>query len=572
MFSNQFGTFNGGGLGLSLDTGLGNFGTQQSPSLQNYDFGLPSMNPSFTQAQSQAGNQTIEIRKLYLGLTRPQRDQWRRSYDVLVTGHEIGCIQEKVEQYGLDTFRPDAIGGMLSEGLNFIKHAGTPEAQVGIDNGWEVERFRFTMVVDVYRNGKFNRTEFISGYTDSASVMNAGLISTVTVDPNMVFTINHVTEARMRNVDNHGQPIPMVSRTHAVVRNPGFGGIGQMTNDNLYMTRPSDILRAVDKVQVYNGMQEAMSFGDFTGGTYQDLDSTLTGMPMCSNDTNLLLPTFASRTLKGLYESSVSQIDPINMDNVGSGSMAANRVQDTPFSTCGFVHVMNRLLANGVGTTAQFTFADLLRLDRTIDDRTEVFGRSYESGAISIPDGRSVETIGSAHTISIHATSIAQTTLSLMAMAGVATLAYNANNRRTGDIEVTIQACDGMDYDGMLFQRLEVLKSRLVMECLSMVGSSNGNYVPFEVDVFSDSFNDVFIQLSWDNEHRDYLVPAFASSAMTPVVTKDMNKLIGMAEAINDVVTHCKPLLNPSAHSTDVHDIWAAGNGETRVGGLAGEY
>lgn len=563
-----FGGFGGfsGNAGFDSNAGFGGFDNLQANiPLQNYNFGAAPVSTNLS------GAITIEIRKVYMGLTRPQANQFRRSYDVVLDGTGLNAIQNEVERRGAGAFDPANIGNLMAKGADFIRHSGTPDHAVDIDNGWETERFRFTIVVDVFRNGKFNKTEFISGSTDYTGVTNMGMVSSVAVDPQMVFTINHVTEALVRQMDNLGRPVPMVSRSNGVVRNTGFAGLGNNGN-NLYMTRPSDVLRAVDKVELYRGMQEAANFGDFSAtSTYQDLDSMLTSVPMCSSDTNLLIPTFASRTLKGLYENSLSSIDPMNMDGMGAGSMASARIADAAFSTSSFVHVMNRHLANGVATTAQFTYGDLLRLDPTVDDRADIFGRSYETGAIVIPDGRQVCSLGDAETIAMHATSISHTTLALMSLAGVATLAYNANNTMTGQSEVTIQACDGIDTDGMLFQRLENLKGRLIMECLNIVGrSENNDVIQYDVDVFADAFNDVYIQLTWDGIRRDYVVPAFASSSLAPVVTKSLDNLTGMAEAINQVVDVCKSVLIPNSHS-DIHDISIQGNG-SRFGGLAGEY
>lgn len=567
---NNFGNFNNGsnfsgsnfGGGFAApDTSFGDFGNQNMLQ-QSYNFGLT---PSTTDAQ---GAITIEIRKVYMGATRPQADQFRRSYDVVLDGNGLNAIQEEVAQAGASAFDTVNMGSLMAKGADFIRHSGTADHAVGIENGWDQERFRFTMVVDVFRNGKFKKTEFISGSTDHLGASNVGLISTVSVDPQMLFTINHVTEAQMRQTDSMGRPISLVSRSNGVVRNSGFDGLG--SHENMYMTRPSDVLRAVDKVSLYRGMKDAASFeSDDPTHTFQDLDSMLTKVPMCSADTNLLIPTFASRTLKGLYENSLNAFDPMNMDNQGPGAMAGHRVADTAFSSSSFVHVMNRLLANGVTTTAQFTYSDLLRLDPTIDDRADIFGRSYETGSIVIPDGRQVCSMGAAETIAVHATSISHTTLALMSLSGVATLAYNANNLKTGQTEVVIQACDGMDHDGMLFQRLEALKTRLMLECLNIV--SMNDEITYELDVFADAFNDVYIQFTWDGVRRDYVIPAFASSSLSPLVTNSLSRLTGMAEAIDQVVDTCRSLLNPGGYNNN-NDVAIQGNGEGRFAGLAGDY
>jgi hypothetical protein len=567
--NNNFGGNNFGSLDGGFDGGFGGgdgFGGQPQQSIlqQTYDFGLPSAKTD------QAGAHSIIVRKLYLGLTRPQNQQHRRSFDVVLDGTGHQAIQEEVDRYGQKAFDPTNISKLMAKGADFIRYSGTPEADVGIDNGWETERFRFSMWVDVYRNGVFQRTEFISGYTDEASVLNAGMISSVSVNPEMVFTINHVTEARFRQMDSMGNPLTMVSRAHSVVRNQSFNGLGAF-NQQMYLTRPSDVLRAVDKVDMYRGMQEAAGMGVAAAMTYQDLDSTLTNVPVLSGDTNQLIPTFMSRTMSSLYQNSLSTFDPMNMDNTSAGSLASERIKDTPFSNSGFVHVINRRSGNGTNTTAQFTYGELLRLDPTIDDRTDVFGKSYETGVISIPNGNSfgIDTMGEAIPAAIHATAVAQTTLALMSMSGIATLAYHASNSQTGIPEVVFQACDGMDQDGLLGHRLEALKGRLIIECLNLLCVHQET---FEIDVFADAFNDVYIQIYHDGVRRNYVVPAFASSSFAPVVTEKLDNLVGMAEAIHDVVDTCKQILNPGLHKSNDLSMAVIGNGDTRIGGLAGDY
>lgn len=566
MFNNNFGNLSGNSFADNSDIGGLGSNNQLNFSNQNllqskYEFGAAPLSNDSRDAIS------IEVRKVYLGATRPQAQQQRRTYDVTLTGTGQAAIENAVDRYGLEAFAPNRIGDMLAKGANFISHSGTPDDKVDIDNGWESSRFRFTMVVDVFRAGQFQRTEFISGYTNHDGVTNMGMTS-VHVDPNMVFTINHVTEARARHMDAYGRPVPMISRSNAVVRNSNFIGMGHNGN-NQYLTRPSDVLRAVDKVQIYQGMEKAAGLGDTMAPQYQDLDSMLTHVPMMSADTNLLIPTFSSRTFKGLLDHSLNKFDPMNMDGQGSGSMAAMNMQDTAFTSSGLVHVMNRIRANGVGTTAQFTYGDLIYLDPTIDARTDVFGMAYTEGAISIPDGRSVAAIGDAEKIAVHATSIAQTTLALMSLAGVATLAYTATNMETGDIEVTLQACDGLDTDGMLANRLENLKMRLKSECLNIVAVEGAQ---FTVDVFCDAFNDAFIKLYWEGVSRDYVIPSYASSSLAPIVTKDLGRLVGMAEAIDQVVDVCKRIVSPNGGNETQYDLTVRGNGEQRYAGLAGDF
>lgn len=552
-----------------LDQNGGNFSNNNNSFGQNlsqglieqpYDFGLPNKD------SPTAGAQTMQIRKLYMGLTRPQQIQHRRTYDVYLDGVGHNALSEKIDRYGQDAFTQANLSSVMAS-ADIIKPSGSAEASVGIEGGWDKDRYTFMLVADIFRNGKFQRTEFISGYTDYAGAMNTDLISTVSIDPDMVFTINHISEANMRQQDQMGRPIPMISQTNSVLTNPDYTSFSNNKED-LYMMRPSDILRSVDKVDMHRGMLETSRTAGMTGMSYRDLDSTLTQMPMMSNDTSSLIPTFTGRILNGLYATKLEPFDPLNMDQSGTGAVASQRIADVPFSKNGFVFIMQRMTGNGVQTTSRFTFNDLLRLDASIDDRTAVFGRSYESGQISFPDGRNCAVMGAAETVAVHATMISHSTLALMAMAGITTIGFNANNH-SGRTEITWQAVEGMDYDGKLAMRMEAFRARLQQECLAIV--SKDDEITYQVDVFASALNDVFIQFRWDGDYREYVFPAFASAVTLPIVTKDLSRLTDLAQSVDDIVGM---LATKQQDYTNTHgsSMFASGNGDSRVGGLSGDY
>ena len=76
-----------------------------------------------------------------------------------------------------------------------------------------------------------------------------------------------------------------------------------------------------------------------------------------------------------------------------------------------------------------------------------------------------------------------------------------------------------------------------------------------------------------DGEYKAYVVPAFASSSLAPVVTNDLNRLVGMAEAIDQVIDTCKTIIHPGNHGNTFDSIIGGnGNDGGRIGGLAGDY
>lgn len=507
----------------------------------------------------QAGVSTIIIRKMFMGLTRGQLQQYRRSYDVFVDGTTMQNISDNVDRLGSAALNASNMADLMATS-NVIKLSGQAEAAVGISSSWDNDRYMFMMIVDNYRNGKFIRTEFVSGYTDTANVSNLAMCANAIIDPSMQFTINHVSTATRRSTDAMGNPISMIGATASVLTNPNYSDFANTASD-LYTMRPGDILKTVDKVDMHRGVAEMTKMtGVNYSESYRDVDATLSRLPMTASDTCGLLPTFTSRIVSGLHSNRLSEHDPMNMDNAGTGQMASIRTAEQPFNQIGFAFVMNRAIANGVTVTSRFTFADLMRLDPTIDDRVSLFGRSYESGVIAFPNANNTDSMGSANSIAMHATHIAQSLLSLMSIAGVVTIGINANNN-SGLPEVTIQVVEGMDSDGNLSNRLSVLKSRLISECLNMV--SENNMIHYSLDVFASAINDMFIKLQWNGDKTEMLYPCFGSAVTLPIVTNDVSRLTDVASKMNDIVNILKP-------NTGDEEVFSNGSGSGSQGYFPG--
>lgn len=534
---------------------------QQSLIQTSYEFGTPMGQQESNDAQS------MRIRKVYMGLTRPQLDQHRRSYDVMMTGDGFNAMQEKIDRYGVDAFSTKNVSNVLSTS-DIIKPSGQAEAPANIDNGWRANRYAFILVADIYRNGRFTRTEYIKGYTDNDNTAATGFGMDVAIAPDMVFTINHISSARIQANATGDKMIPMISGSNSVMINSNYSSFSN-TNENLYLMRPSDVLRGVDKVEMHKGMVEAAKFGaPGTGITYCDLDSTLTHVPMMSADTNNLIPTFTGRILNGLYRSKLNPMDPMNMDGTAGGDTASILMQDDPFSKHGFVNLMNRVTGNYVSTTGRFSYSDLLSLDPTIDDRVSVFGRSYETGTISFPSATNCALMGATESIAVAGTMVAHTTLSLMAMAGVTTLGFNANNHG-GSTHITWQALEGMDYDGQLAMRMEHLKVRLIVECLNIISIDDKQL--YNIDIFADAINDLFIKIRIENEYREYIFPSFGHAGTLPTVTNDISRLTDVSTQVDQIVGMLSD--RQSDHSAQFgNNVFAAGNGDARIGGMSGSF
>lgn len=521
------------GLDAMDNTPLG--GLFDNVGSDDLEFGLPDM-------KNDQQGLSISIRKVYLGDTRRQAQQHRRNFNAFVDGETYDSIQEAVARRPDTLINPEAFSEFLTENSPIIRYNSTTEGKVNIANGWDTPRFRFTLVVDVYRGGHYQRTEFVSGYTDYDGVNNRALANSVTIDPHLLFTINQVTYAGSMRTNVGGAEIPLITESHQVLRHSGFRGIN---GPQLMTMRPTDMVGAYRRLPIYKGFSRAEELGAEDDATsYRDITNAIGGRPVMSRSDNLLIPTFTTRVVRALTQGNTDMNDGINPDEPyglphASRKMVADRIQEAVYSGSNFVHVVNRKLGNGITNTGEFTFGDLLMLDPTVDDRTLVFGLTFDRSqdGLYIPDGSEVDDIGQATNCAIAATALSNSLVQLMSKAGVQMISIHIDNL-TGIDEAIVQACVGMDYDHQLASRLEMLKHRMITEAIPVIKPDPLSI--YEVDILADAFNDVFIEIRLDGERDQFLIPAYASSSFAPILTEDRGTIIGMAEAIDRVVDACE--------------------------------
>lgn len=532
-FGNGFGNgFNAGGFGGFEQAPAGFDAQGFNAGMSGMDFGVSPMMP-----QTSHGMQTITIRKAYLTMTRRYNNQWRRNYELTATGQTYNSIADAVSQNGGLGLTNEAISGLMADqatmGPSLFSYMGSPEAPVGIENGWDNQRFRFVLVVDVFMNGKYRKTEFISGYTDEPAMTNMAMENSRSVSPNMLFVINNVTEATVnRHHTASGiNEFSKISSTNAVIRNENWS---LNNNGNLWVMRPEDVLGTIDKLPLLDGMAQASALGETP--TFSDLDTTVSGIPKMSARSSDMVTTYASRMINGMITSRIGDTDLMNEDGVGVGGFAATKMRDKVLSRGAFSYVMSSQIGANTSSTGTFTYGDLLRLDPTIDSRLTVFTKAYDDNpALYVPDGNTVSDIADASEHCVAATMISNSIMSLMSQAGITLMVYEASNE-FGEFSV-VPAFDGMDTDGLLANRVEALKTRMQNEVLNIV-TLNGN-LSYNVSIIADVFNDVFVKLRLDGEERHYVVPAFSSSHIAPLVTNDQTRLVDFARSMSELVDSC---------------------------------
>jgi hypothetical protein len=389
----------------------------------SFDLNIGGFDQAKTEAAGNALNK-IQIRTLHLHATKPQRNQHRRGYTVYADGNTINAVKNAVDEKGIQGINASTMSNIMSDATigngGLVRYNGTPEAQIGIENGWETRRFRFVMLVDVYRRDKFWRTEIISGYTDEQGVLNGDMTSSRSIYPNMTFIINSVLEAQVRNhYSNYGsmsKSSVSIMAANNVLRNDAWNGISSKTQ--LYTMRPEDVFEVSNQLPILQGMREAESFGA-APTTYMTTGTVLANTPRLSSRHSDLVPTYATRVIGGLLRNQLPDESPMSYDGMSAAASAAANNKESIWSQNMFGYIMGQK-GSGVFHTGTFTYGDLMRLDATVDDRTTVMTNAYEQmgSMLQVPDGTAADTVSAGTELAIAATMIANTTMSLMSIAG----------------------------------------------------------------------------------------------------------------------------------------------------------
>lgn len=506
----------------------------------------------------EVGATKIVVRSVALGATRPQSQQYRRGYDVFADGQTVASICDRIlgssNIHGAIT--PLSMADMLSDpmhngGKGVVQYAGGTEASVNIENGWGTDRYRFVIVVDIHRAGRHTQTEIVSGYTDYQAINNAALPNSRSISPQMKFIVNNVSSAAVQTmIGVPGAANQAVMRSSdSVIRNTDY--TGPNVNSQQYMTRPMDVAQTCSKLPMYEGLKQASNgfapAGSFAAGALLDIDTVLGANAKMARTVSNLPSTYSSRLVNGLLSHALPEDDPMKVDGVSAAAVAAAQMREHNFSSQNFINAIRARTRGSILNDATFTYADLLSLDPTIDSRCHVYtkARSMSDNALYVPDGSSVANIAESTPSGMAATMVAQGLAGIMMTAGISLIHLVATNY-SGETVVRPTAFDGLDSDGQLHHRVAMLCTRLQLEVFNVI-TMNNQAGSFMADILADGFNDIYVSMTLNGQKTDFVFPTFASSATSPMVTSDQNKLQSLAKGIQNVVDHVKSFNNTKA-------------------------
>jgi hypothetical protein len=452
--------------------------------------------------------QGIKITKFLLHETGSYNPQFRRPYEVAVTGTAFNIVKERLA--GSNSYVAGAMGGISTD---FIRPSIETEKQLNIDNGWDSRRLRFMLELEYnwYTGGAVK--EIVMGYTNHNGIGLSG-----SIDPNMTFIINSVMQVRT-NIEM----TPLGNQTHAsvfdsshILADNNWGGVYSNVGDE--RMRPEDVYSTMSRSQL-KGL----------AGTLRDTRQANSTIPVKSRRANSSPANYMAQVLQGYREANsaadLGQTDVALLDQARSNTQE-NLVAKDPF--------MSAIAeCRGQGPSNTFSFNDLQLIDPNIQYVTKAtlmgnveLAASHRQGQTEYWHGSNSETLA--------ATVLSQAVPGLL-MELALTRAYfrSTNDTIGGHITTTVANVDGFSNANQEGPTQRFIY-RLEHEVLADI--SNGGQTNFALEMDVDLLGETRIQISLNSGPLiPFVVPSFCDAIMVPVLTAQPKIITDLAEGFEQL-------------------------------------
>lgn len=486
-------------------------------------------------------NPTVQIVKLVLFETGTYAQQWRRPYETEMTGSTVSLFQEQLEGHTTG-YRPADFGGIAQ---NFLKPSANPEAPVNITNGWGVRHCRFIMVVEYDEAIGSRMQSIITGYTEHAEgavgmggMSVAGAPGSLSVDQNLVFTINSViaTRRQMEYGPNGQRELVQVADNSHLLADEKF--------DSMYAPNVQEKMRPTD---VFATMMRA-PMAKVSNERIWDQRTAMVKQAAKSRRSNVIPANFISNVLDN-YNNAV--IDP-SVTAQGDGTVfgqARALAKEAMVNRDTVLKMLADIRCEPIGPN--FTFRDLLRLDPTIQNR--VVGRvSGRTDRMALHEADQTNPWDGSDGITLAATIISQCVPGIMADLALMRVGFRMHNLfavsgNYSTFDPTTHRSNPNNLPEFVYENIRGLGDQDLAPAAMqfeqrfwyevMKDLTYGNQVPFSLRVDSDLLGETVVTISLDNcPERQYVTPSFADALLTPLVTGDLERPIRVADDFNTLM------------------------------------
>jgi hypothetical protein len=493
-------------------------------------------------------NPEARIVSLLLYETGTYAQQFRRSYGTEFTHNVVNQFNEQFHG-GMQHFAPANLSGLATTFLKPSATVDTNRDAIGIENGWGNRHCRFMMTVEYESSIGTCFQEILTGYTAGvgASPLN-GIQGTgnepthLNVAHDLLFFVNSTIKLQRRmemGPQGRYERVGISSNTHVLSDNKFTSMYGANHDERM---RPTDIFAIMSRSHLHKGLAGEATLA---GGIY-DSRTTNNKSAVLSKRANVIPSNYMARVLDNYQNAAVTNTDP---HQAGGDFFQQARTlsndglvsQDEVLRMLG--DIRQEMPSN------QFTFANLLRLDPSIQGRvigrvsgmTQRISNVHEAGQTNEWYGRDPMTVS--------ASIISQCVPGIMADLALTRIHFKMHNQfassgnysavdpmasfgRQGQqpefVLVNARGFGNQDLGPSLF----AFEQRFWFEVMREV--CQDNQVPFALEVNSDLMGETVITISIDGKQfEQYVTPSFADALLTPLVTNDHQHVVKVADDFN---------------------------------------
>lgn len=470
-------------------------------------------------------SRAVKVAELVITQTGTYNEQFHRPWQVSATEDAVASLYENINERGL------TINNKLFTGNNsaIIKPAGSADTKIKIPNGWEEERARFQLVLEVTSTTGLRFYQVVRGFTDYHGVSVRG--ERASFDDDMRFYINSITNIKPRRV--HGRVENVIEDVSQLLYSIGDGNTPSYYSRDTHeeRLRPEDLFTHISRSSFDRELLSANAYDETTINNET---------PVKANMSFSLPGTYASKVLSSFQSAArnmqfgASQED-ILMDAINT-SMEASIMNDTFMS----------VVRNEARTSqAYFTLRNLARIDPN-HPRPTYSEYNERDRSLMSRHGRS-SSWGAGTLEATAAVQIVQGVPAIMSRYGIIYAQFCCQNLRTrsftgGEREwlntpgryMTAKGMSGSEASHRDYLQMIDMIVEEVIEPLT----ENGLF-DIDVDITCDLSGDTSVELSIDGGPEELFVqPTFASALLSPLVTGNRNHAMAMASDFNALTDH----------------------------------
>lgn len=460
-------------------------------------------------------NPDIRVVSLTLNDTGSFGDQVLRTYETRVDGYSINALNESINNSfttgGSSNYRLNP-GSLSSAVGNLISVSAAPKQSIHIDNGWDMNRLRFLLVLELNSSvQRENLYYYFQGYTNHRGIGMGG-----SLDPNMLFEINSFVVARRVNVQT-----PMGNTTSTRVAD-AVSVVNLTGNDlgrNITTIRPSDLFANMQTNETVRHL------GDEDVLVFDNRTTPLVNEPVASSKRNYnptdYLSTLINSYSTGMVTASDAFTDSgVNINRAADNSLfgvALSSSRDPLLSNNPFIRALSHINSNPSAVT-RFTLRDLADID---PNTTKVINYIDSTKSLrSMQSYANYESWGSQTREAVAATMIFNSLSSMMMEMFVMNLSIVSTNSTMNGAPITTVVNANTPDNQNLPRIMEHICARFENEV--MWGLSFNNQETFNVEINIDLYGSSAINISFNGDPMTpFQRASFADSLYQPVVCAD---------------------------------------------------